>query len=235
MIRSPLLPHTFRLDNALASNAHELSTDTYNSDSACADMPSAKEPAGRYKSQLQNQAPRYRAMSHDGRPNAKVPAPPPRQRLARYNSDLFPPPPFLSNAAHALTLHGFSNSYLPVRPQSPKTAKLANKFYDSQIFWLGLYFTFNLGLTLFNKGVLLRFPFPYTLTALHALCGSIGGFVLLETRLFMSARLGTKETIVLVAFSVLYAVNIVVSNMSLQLVTVPVCYIVHCNRKYRSS
>jgi hypothetical protein len=39
-------------------------------------------------------------------------------------------------------------------------------------------------------------------------------------------RLGTKETSYLVAFSVLYAVNIVVSNMSLQLVTVPVRHLV---------
>lgn len=28
--------------------------------------------------------------------------------------------------------------------------------------------------------VLVKFPFPWTLTALHALCGSIGGYVLLE-------------------------------------------------------
>ena len=32
---------------------------------------------------------------------------------------------------------------------------------DSAAYWLGLYFFFNLGLTLFNKVVLVSFPFPY--------------------------------------------------------------------------
>jgi hypothetical protein len=35
------------------------------------------------------------------------------------------------------------------------------KFTDSAAYWLGLYFFFNLGLTLFNKFVLVSFPFPY--------------------------------------------------------------------------
>ena len=34
-------------------------------------------------------------------------------------------------------------------------------FYDSTAYWLGMYFFFNLGLTLFNKLVLVSFPFPY--------------------------------------------------------------------------
>jgi len=95
-------------------------------------------------------------------------------------------------------------------------------FYESQPFWLTLYFCFNLGLTLYNKGVLVQFPFPYTLTALHALCGSVGGYILVRSGAFVPARLSPRETIVLVAFSVLYAVNIVISNVSLHLVTVPV-------------
>lgn len=35
------------------------------------------------------------------------------------------------------------------------------RFYDSVPYWLGMYFFFNLGLTLFNKMVLVSFPFPY--------------------------------------------------------------------------
>ncbi|KAJ7723821.1 hypothetical protein B0H14DRAFT_3118363 [Mycena olivaceomarginata] len=66
-----------------------------------------------------------------------------------------------------------------------------------------MYFCFNLSLTLYNKGVLVSFPFPYTLSALHALFGTLGGALL--------AQRG----------SWLYAINIVVSNVSLQLVTVP--------------
>lgn len=37
-------------------------------------------------------------------------------------------------------------------------------FYDSAAYWLCLYFFFNLGLTLFNKIVLVSFPFPYVST-----------------------------------------------------------------------
>ena len=92
----------------------------------------------------------------------------------------------------------------------------------SQLSWLTLYFLSNLSLTLYNKFVLVRFPFPYTLTALHALCGSIGGYILMERGVFEPRTLTTAENTVLVAFSVLYTVNIAVSNLSLGLVTVPV-------------
>ncbi|KAJ2915736.1 hypothetical protein MD484_g4696, partial [Candolleomyces efflorescens] len=85
--------------------------------------------------------------------------------------------------------------------------------------WLLLYFALNLALTLYNKLVLIHFPFPYTLTALHALCGSAGTFFLLSRRQVPSVQ--GKEAAVVAAFSVLYTVNIVVSNASLKLVTVP--------------
>ncbi|EMD37089.1 hypothetical protein CERSUDRAFT_84109 [Gelatoporia subvermispora B] len=92
---------------------------------------------------------------------------------------------------------------------------------NSQALWLALYFAFNLGLTLYNKGVLVRFPFPYTLTALHAFFGSIGGWVLKSRGAYVPARLDARSELALAAFSVLYAVNIAVSNVSLQLVTIP--------------
>ena len=132
-----------------------------------------------------------------------VTAPTPRHRptASRSTSIYAIPPPSLP---------------LPTHPLPPP-------FHTTQLFWLSLYFTFNLSLTLFNKAVLLHFPFPYSLTALHALCGSIGGYALLDKGFYVPARkLGTRENVVLGLFSVLYAVNIVVSNVSLQLVTVPV-------------
>ncbi|KAF7293001.1 TPT domain-containing protein [Mycena indigotica] len=92
---------------------------------------------------------------------------------------------------------------------------------DSSAFWLSMYFCFNLGLTLFNKRVLVGFPFPYTLSALHALFGTIGASILAKHGYFVPSRLNTRETIVLAAFSMLYAVNIAVSNISLHLVTIP--------------
>ncbi|WWC58868.1 uncharacterized protein I303_101413 [Kwoniella dejecticola CBS 10117] len=94
-------------------------------------------------------------------------------------------------------------------------------FTDSVAFWLGLYFCFNLGLTLFNKFVLVSFPFPYTLTGLHALSGCAGTYIALEQGAFTPARLTQKENVILAAFSVLYTINIAVSNISLQLVSIP--------------
>lgn len=41
------------------------------------------------------------------------------------------------------------------------------------------------------------------------------------------ARLTQKENLILAAFSVLYTINIAVSNISLQLVTVPVSFYLH--------
>lgn len=97
-----------------------------------------------------------------------------------------------------------------------------NKYLSTQEFWLALYFFFNLSLTLYNKVVLVHFPYPYTVTALHALCGAIGGWSLLAQGLFVQKKLSTSDNMALVMFSVLYAMNIAISNVSLNLVTVPV-------------
>ena len=116
---------------------------------------------------------------------------------------------------------------------------------DSPSLWLALYFALNLSLTLYNKSVLIHFPYPYTVTALHALCGTIGASVFLYLQgpgiggalmngvtpktswsLFhrITPDLTVGESTVLLLFSILYTINIVVSNASLQLVTVPVSY-----------
>lgn len=117
-------------------------------------------------------------------------------------------------------------------------------FLDSPSLWLALYFALNLSLTLYNKAVLIHFPFPYTLTALHALCGTVGASIVLRLQgpdLRASAPmnettpktswsffhkitpvLSVRESIILLLFSMLYTINIVVSNASLRLVTVPV-------------
>lgn len=97
-----------------------------------------------------------------------------------------------------------------------------NKYLNTQEFWLALYFFFNLSLTLYNKLVLVHFPYPYTVTALHALCGTVGGWSLLAQGFFVQKRLSMSDGTALVMFSVLYAMNIAVSNLSLNLVTVPV-------------
>lgn len=91
----------------------------------------------------------------------------------------------------------------------------------SRAFWVVLWFFLNFSLTLCNKIVLNRFPFPYSITAFHALGGCLGTWFTMryEDRL---PTLSRGEIAVLLSFSVLYTLNIVVSNVSLQLVTVPV-------------
>jgi len=95
------------------------------------------------------------------------------------------------------------------------------RIWNMRLVWLSLYFAFNLLLTLSNKSVLGDFPFPYTLTSLHALCSTIGGHYLQYRGYYVPKRLTLRNELLLAAFSVLYAVNIAVSNVSLHLVTVP--------------
>ncbi|KAI0696517.1 triose-phosphate transporter family-domain-containing protein [Cytidiella melzeri] len=98
---------------------------------------------------------------------------------------------------------------------------MESEFWKSQFTWLILYFTFNLLLTLSNKSVLTSFPFPYTLTALHTLCSTLGGLALRWRGFYVPKRLSGREEAALAAFSFLYGLNVAVSNVSLNLVTVP--------------
>lgn len=139
----------------------------------------------------------------------------PRLSTRMYHREPFPQPPSVVDISDV-------SAELPPPRASVSSPSNRPSYLSTQAFWLALYFCFNLGLTLYNKGVLLRFPFPYTLTAIHALFGTIGGALLLHNGSFLPAKLDPQETIVIVAFSVLYSVNIVVSNLSLQLVTIPV-------------
>lgn len=92
---------------------------------------------------------------------------------------------------------------------------------DSGYMWLGLYFILNLSLTLYNKIILNNFKFPYSLTAIHTFCGTIGCLILYAMGVFTPAKLGDRENLIMVMFSVLYTINIAISNVSLHLVSVP--------------
>ncbi|KAF9453303.1 hypothetical protein P691DRAFT_801116 [Macrolepiota fuliginosa MF-IS2] len=83
-----------------------------------------------------------------------------------------------------------------------------------------LYFFLNFSLTLYNKLVMNRFPFPYSMTAFHALGGCLGTWFTLRPE-DRPPVLSAGQTIVLISFSSLYTLNIVVSNVSAHLVTVP--------------
>ncbi|KZP22201.1 TPT-domain-containing protein [Athelia psychrophila] len=218
---------SFEQEGSFSSNKHQASSHFSVEAEARSDIKldeyPVKGPTVRYEPYTQG--PRNRTLSY----SARSKPPPPRRIPHRYNSEIESLPPFLSDASsgQASTLRAFSNPYTLNRTSTAFTPISSSKLvrrsniYESQLFWLALYFTLNLCLTLFNKALLLRFPFPYTLTALHALCGSIGGYMLLENGFFTPARITGKEEVVLAAFSILYSVNIVVSNVSLQLVTVP--------------
>ncbi|KAK9329820.1 triose-phosphate transporter family-domain-containing protein [Lipomyces starkeyi] len=87
--------------------------------------------------------------------------------------------------------------------------------------WLAVYFFFNLALTLYNKAVLGNFPFPYILTGIHTLCGTIGCLYFYMKGSFTLTALSDRENVTLFLFSLLYTINIAISNVSLNLVTVP--------------
>ncbi|KAL8292558.1 hypothetical protein RQP46_001170 [Phenoliferia psychrophenolica] len=126
--------------------------------------------------------------------------------------------------AGAPSRHGSSFSmgtHALLSSRGSPTSRLARQL-DTPTAWLVLYFSFNLGLTLFNKLVLQGFPFPWTLTGIQMLSGTIGTQVALNRGFFTQARLTTREGIIMIAFSSLYTINIAVSNLSLHLVTVPV-------------
>ena len=87
---------------------------------------------------------------------------------------------------------------------------------DPSFAWLTTYFVLNLALTIYNKLVLAgNFPFPYTLTAIHCLFGTLGSHICLKQGIFKRARLTSRDTALVTLFSVLYTVNIIVSNLSL--------------------
>lgn len=92
---------------------------------------------------------------------------------------------------------------------------------ERKLLFLGFYFTLSLTLTIYSKLVLGRFGFPYLLTALHASVTSVGCYILMLRGYIKLARLGTRENLILVAFSSLFTINIAISNVSLSMVSVP--------------
>lgn len=127
-------------------------------------------------------------------------------------------PPVLSN----IKPKGWSSAGTSLTTANTTSASQAPSAWDSPTAWICYYFVANLSLTLYNKLLMNRFPFAWSLTAIHALSGCIGAQVCLSKGFFTPQRLSTRENMVLVAFSALYTINIAVSNLSLNLVTVPV-------------
>ncbi|GAB7350887.1 hypothetical protein MBLNU459_g1403t1 [Dothideomycetes sp. NU459] len=92
---------------------------------------------------------------------------------------------------------------------------------STKLLCLGLYFTVNLTLTLYNKAVLGKFAFPWLLTTLHTSFASLGCYILMMCGYMKLTRLSRQENYTLIAFSVLFTINIAISNVSLAMVSVP--------------
>lgn len=110
---------------------------------------------------------------------------------------------------------GSDGAAIPVPPAS---------IWDGSAAWLFYYFLTNLGLTLYNKLLMDRFPYPWALTGLHTLFGTLGALLMYQRGAFEWSPLSLQENLVLLAFSSLYTINIAVSNISLALVSVPVSF-----------
>ncbi|KAF8469687.1 triose-phosphate transporter family-domain-containing protein [Kalaharituber pfeilii] len=108
---------------------------------------------------------------------------------------------------------------MPTIPTAPQTQGATT--LRQQYTWLALYFALNLALTLYNKAVMGKFPFPYLLTGIHTFCGSVGCIILYYRGSFTLTRLTDREQLILLVFSMLYTINIAISNVSLNLVTIP--------------
>src|ERR1700738_4807910 len=99
---------------------------------------------------------------------------------------------------------------------SVKRLSISRPYQPSSFAWLFAYFFFNLALTIYNKCVLAgNFPFPYTLTAVHAFSGSVGSYICWKRGVFSMATLTARETVQIIMFSGIYTVNIIMSNVSL--------------------
>ncbi|PWN36464.1 TPT-domain-containing protein, partial [Meira miltonrushii] len=90
------------------------------------------------------------------------------------------------------------------------------------------YFLLNLALTFYNKFIMIDFPFPYFITALHAGSGTIGCLFLRgigqnnpQSTTISQSNFNFTRIIIVFLYSTLYAANIAISNASLRLVSVP--------------
>eukprot|EP00035_Acanthoeca_spectabilis_P020167 m.431443 g.431443 ORF g.431443 m.431443 type:complete len:331 (+) comp17306_c0_seq1:52-1044(+) len=92
----------------------------------------------------------------------------------------------------------------------------------SGVGWLILYIFLNLMVTFLNKGLFQTYgwPYPTVLALWHYVCTSVGSFIVVNGfKAITPAKLERKDHMTLFAFSLLFNVNIWLSNYSLNLVT----------------
>lgn len=91
----------------------------------------------------------------------------------------------------------------------------------TKITFIALYLFLNLSLTLSNKSVLSQLSLPWLLTVSHTTATSIGTFALMGTGHLHLTPLSLRSHLSLLAFSILFTLNIAISNVSLAMVSVP--------------
>ena len=107
---------------------------------------------------------------------------------------------------------------LEAQKAEPEQPPLAAEYLVStrvKLACLAGYFMLNLCLTIYNKAVLGKFPYPWLITTLHTSFGAAGCSILLARGYFKLSRLTMRSHAILVAFSFLYTINIAISNVSL--------------------
>jgi hypothetical protein len=60
-----------------------------------------------------------------------------------------------------------------------------------------------------------QFRFPWLLTALHCGCSFVGCTIMMHLGRFQPVKLTRRENFALLAFSLLFTINIAISNVSL--------------------
>lgn len=131
------------------------------------------------------------------------------------------------NSPRVLSVSNTASPSLPTHFLRSSSVQSNGKFTEarnnrSSAMWLVMYFILNLTLTLHNKAVLVKLPYPYVLTATHSLCSTLGALIMQRKGFYTASRLGLRENVLLFAFSTLYSLNVAVSNVSLKMVSVPV-------------
>ncbi|KAJ5088056.1 Drug/metabolite transporter [Penicillium angulare] len=99
---------------------------------------------------------------------------------------------------------------LEVEYKTPPSVKYA---------WLCALLVLGMLLTIHNKIILGSFPCPWLLTGLHSAFSGLGTVILLKMGYFRLSTLSRRDHLILVAYSVLFSVNIFFSNFSLSLVS----------------
>jgi hypothetical protein len=132
----------------------------------------------------------------------------------------------LSNIEHDDLEKQSTNVFSDASPSTTTKSQDGHEYTIStrtKMLCLGLYFVMNLSLTLYNKAVLGHFNFPWLLTTFHTSSAALGCLTIMLTwpSSLSLSRIAKRDHLILLAFSVLFTVNIAISNVSLAMVSVP--------------